>query len=56
MPDAPSQPVGDLHKATEKTVYVEWTPNHDNGQPITSYELQHIPCWMMRADGLTKKC
>ena len=44
VPDAPSQPVGDLHKATEKTVYVEWTPNHDNGQPITSYELQHIPC------------
>merc|ERR1711981_228373 len=44
VPDAPSQPEGDLHKATEKTVYVEWTPNHDNGQPITSYELQHIPC------------
>jgi hypothetical protein len=44
VPDPPTVPVGDRHKATEKSIEVAWTPTHDNGQPVTLYELQHVLC------------
>ena len=44
VPDPPKAPVGDKEACTATTIEIAWKPGFGNGQPVTKFELQYIPC------------
>ena len=43
-PDPPIAPFGETEACTATTIEIRWVPGFGNGQPITRFELQYIPC------------
>jgi len=44
VPDPPAAPKGNTEACTATTVELDWAPGFGNGQPVTRFELQYIPC------------